>query len=143
MVKKWLIYLFRYAPPVLLVVFIVMAVYDKISPWEHAESVLKQYSESFAFLVGSNSKSHSRDGKWYKYKENTYLVVKNDFSKSQTVKVSVNPAGEVQVKSTDSGLVAYLATYLLLVLITWFSWSGYKVFTHNKSFQIDAVKPRD
>jgi hypothetical protein len=143
MFKKWLIIVFRYAPPLLLVIFVVMTVYDKISPWEHAESALKQYPGSFSFQVGSNSKSHSRDGKWYEYQENTYLVVKNDFSKSQTVKVSANQDGEVQVKSSDGGLVTYIATFLVLALITWFSWSGYKVFTHNKRLQIDAAPPRD
>jgi len=143
MVKKWLIIIFRYVPPLLLVFFVVMAVYDKISPWEHAEEVLNQYPESFTLLAGSNSMSHNRDGEWYKYQDNTYLVVKDDLSKSQTVTVSVNPYGEVQVKSSDGGLVKYIASYLVLVLITWFSWSGYKVFTHNKSFQVDAAKPRD
>jgi Na+/H+ antiporter NhaC len=143
MLKKWLVLVFRYAAPLLIVVFVVMAVYDKISPWEHAESVLKQYPESFSFLVGCNSKSHNRDGRWYKYEEKTYLVVKNDFSKSQTVKVSINTDGEVREILSDGGLVTFIVTFLLLVLIIWFSWSGYKVFTHNKRLQIDAAKPHD
>ena len=132
MVKKWLIVVFRYVPPLLLVIFLAMAIYDRISPWEHAETVLKQYPDSFSFLVGNNSQSHNKDGKWYKYKENTYLVVKSDLSKSQTVKVSVNSDGEVKVKTSDGGLAIFIATVLVLVLITWLSWHGYKVFTHNE-----------
>jgi len=143
MVKKWLIVVFRYAPPLLLVIFLVMAIYDRITPWEQAETILDQYPESFSVLVGINSQSHHVDGEWYKNQENTYLVVKSDFSKSQTVKVSANSDGEVHVESSDGGLVTYISTFLALILITWFSWYGYKVFTHNKSFQVDAAKPRD
>ena len=131
MVKKWLIAVFRYVPPLLLVLFLAMSIYERISPWEHAETVLKQYPDSFTFLVGNNSQSHNRDGKWYKYKENTYLVVNSDLSKSQTVKVSVNSDGEVLVKTSDGGLAIFIATFLVLVLITWLSWHGCKVFAHK------------
>jgi hypothetical protein len=70
-------------------------------------------------------------------------VVKSNFSNSQTIKVSANSDGEVQVKSSDGGLATFIATFLIMIFITWFSWYGHKVFTHNKSFQIDAAKPRD
>jgi hypothetical protein len=143
MFKKWLIVVFRYAPPLLLAVFLVLAIYEKISPWEHAETILSQYPDSFSFLVGSNSQSHYRDGKVYKLKENTYLVVKTDFSESKTVKVGVNSDGEFQVKSSEGGLVTYIIIFILLILITWFSWYGYKVFTHNNRLQVDAAEPRD
>jgi len=139
MVKKWLIFMCRFVPPIFLVLIPGMAIYDTISPWEVAAVPLKEYSDSYTLLIGGSSRYYLSNGKKHWRKEKTYLVVDPALTSSTTIDISADSKGHVEVDKRAGGLLKIVVYYLSLIVLTWFSWFGYRYFAHNNAPKRDAA----
>ena len=129
MFKKWLKAVFKFVPPIFLVFIPATAIYGSIAPWDLSANALSKYPGQHSLLVGFSSVRSKNS--WSQ--TNTYLVIGPGFTTSKTIEVSADSNGKLEVKESEGGLLQFIITYVILILITWFSWSGYRMVAHNQS----------
>ena len=138
-IKKFVIFVFKYASPLFLVLVPLVVIYGLLNPWPPSEAALSKYPGSVVLLSGLQSTYHGS----YEKHSKTYLIVNPKTFTSNTVKVTVDTDGLSEIKEHEGGLLIMLLTYSLLIAITWWFWIRPKQNTHNKRLQIDAAPPRD
>ncbi|OUR70771.1 hypothetical protein A9Q78_11770 [Methylophaga sp. 41_12_T18] len=130
MIKSWFLAVCKYVPPIFLVLIPAMIIYGLSTQWIISKDVLSKYESSFILFVGFKKESGFVGGRTFERESRNYLII-GDNLQSKTVTIYAEFGELHKVKEEEGGLLTFIISYLLLIVVTWFFW----LRPHNKSLQ--------
>lgn len=133
MIKSWFLAVFKYVPPIFLVLIPAMIIYGFSTQWHISKDVLSKYENSFILFVGFKKESGFVGDRTFDRQSRAYLII-DDNLQSKTVTIYAEFGEFHEVHEEEGGLLTFIISYLFLIVVTWFFW----VRPHNKSLQPTA-----